>query len=127
MSAHGKSNDSSSRGLPLEAVNAPESIATTGVLCIKYFNRLTELLRASDHSKEFEPHLSAVAIYDEFGRFKVWAANIGALQPASRSSSLEYRLREATRVKDHVIKLLRDLNHSLTECECISMGLWGEK
>lgn len=123
MSAPNKSNDSSSRGLPLEAVNAHESIATTGILCVKYFNRLTELLRASDHSRSFESQLSAVAINDEFGRFKVWAANIGALQPASRSSSLEYRLREATRVKDHVIRLLRDLNHSLTECKCISMGL----
>lgn len=123
MSAPNKSNDSSSRGLPLEAANAHESIATTGILCVKYFNRLTELLRASDHSRSFESQLSAVAINDEFGRFKVWAANIGALQPASRSSSLEYRLREATRVKDHVIRLLRDLNHSLTECKCISMGL----
>ena len=123
MSAPDKSNDSSSRGLPLEAVNAHESIATTGILCVKCFNRLTELLRASDHSRNFESHLSAVAINDEFGRFKVWAANIGALQPASRSSSLEYRLREATRVKDHVSRLLRDLNHSLTECKCIYLGL----
>ena len=123
MSAPDKSNDSSSRGLPLEAVNAHESIDTTGILCVQYFNRLTKLLRASDHSTNFEPHISAVAIYDEFGRFKVRAANIGALQPASRSSSLEHRLREATRVKYHVIKLLRDLNHSLTECECIPIGI----
>ena len=127
MPALDESNDSSPRGLHLETANAHESIATTGILCLKYFNTLTELLRASDHSGDSETHLSAVAIQDEFGRFKVWAANIGALQPASRSSSLEHRLREATRVKNHVIKLLRDLNHSLTECECISMGLWGEK
>ena len=123
MSALDKSNDSSSRVLPLEAIDAHASIAATGLLCVKSFNGLTELLRTSDHSRNPEPHLSAVAIQDEFGRFKVWAANIGALQPASRSSSLEHRLREATKVKDHVIKLLRDLTHSLTECRCISTAV----
>ncbi len=123
MSAFDKSNDSSSRVLPLEAVDAHASIAATGLLCVKYFNRLTELLRASDHSRNLAPHISAVAIQDEFGRFKVWAANIGALQPASRSSSLEHRLREATKVKDHANKLLSDLSHSLTECRCISTAL----
>ena len=109
--------------LPLEAVNAHTSIAASGLLCVKYFNKLTELLRASDQPRDFELHISAVAIQDEFGRFKIWAANIGALQPASRSSSLEHRLREATKVRDHVIKLLRDLNHSLAECKFISKGL----
>ena len=123
MSATNKCNDSSSRMLPLEAVNAPSSIAASGLLCVKYFNRLTELLRASDQPRDFESHIPAEAIQDEFGRFKIWAANIGALQPSSRSSSLEHRLREATKVKDHVIKLLSDLNHSLTECEFISKGL----
>ena len=123
MLALDKSNDSSSRSLTMEAVNAHASIAATGLLCVKCFNRLADLLRASDHSRDFERHISAVAIQDEFGRFKVWAANIGALQPGSRSSSLEHRLREATKVKDHVIKLLRDLNHSLTGCKCISTGL----
>ncbi len=107
----------------LDAANAHASIAATGLLCVKYFNRLTEVLQASDHSRKFEPHISAVAIQDEFGRFKVWAANNGALQPVSRSPSLEHRLREAPKVKDHVIKLLRDLNHSLTGCKCISTGL----
>lgn len=115
--------DSSSRMLPLEGVNAHASIAASGLLCVKYFNRLAELLRASDQPRNFESHISAVAIQDEFGRFKIWAANIGALQPASRSSSLEHRLREATKVKDHVIKLLSDLNHSLTECKFSSKGL----
>lgn len=123
MLALDKSHDSSSRSLTMEAVNAHASIAATGLLCVKCFNRLADLMRASDHSRDFERHISAVAIQDEFGRFKVWAANIGALQPGSRSSSLEHRLREATKVKDHVIKLLRDLNHSLTGCKCISTGL----
>ena len=56
MLALERRNDSSSRALSLDTVNAHASIAATGLICVKYFNRLTELLRASDHSRDFEPH-----------------------------------------------------------------------
>lgn len=56
-------------------------------------------------------------IGDNFGRFKIWARNIGALQQSTLSTSLEYRLREAPRVITQVAELLEDLVETLEEGE----------
>ena len=119
MSTLEGNNDSTSGVLLLEAGNALASITATAVLCVQSLNRLTELLRDFDRSRNFKPYISAVAVNGEFDRFKLWTANIRHAQPASRPPS-EFR---KALVKDHVVKLLRDLNHALTECEYMSTGL----
>jgi hypothetical protein len=60
-------------------------------------------------------NISAAALEDELGRFRVWAGNIGAIQRGH--SSLEYRLREAPIVLESVLKLLEELCRSLDERE----------
>lgn len=52
-------------------------------------------------------------IIDEFGRFKIWASNIGAHR--SGRSSLDYRLRDASHIQKRVLELLEDLGQSLEE------------
>lgn len=113
MSALEGNNDTSSGVLPSEAGNAPASITAARVLCVQSFNRLTELLRDSDRSRNSAPYISAIAIDGEFDRFKLWEANIRDVQHGFRAPSE----RRKAIVKDHVIMLLRHLNGFLTDCQ----------
>ena len=54
-------------------------------------------------------------IQDELGRFRVWAGNIAAHRPSHSRRSLEYRLRDSSRLRDTVLSLLRDLKRALDE------------
>ncbi|KAM4057288.1 hypothetical protein HRG_004113 [Hirsutella rhossiliensis] len=47
-------------------------------------------------------------------RFKLWAGSLGAHRP-SGSRSLEYRLRDASFIRNHIISLLRDLYRTIDE------------
>ncbi|KAI0877118.1 hypothetical protein GGS24DRAFT_488134 [Hypoxylon argillaceum] len=52
-------------------------------------------------------------ILDEFARFKLWAGNIGAHRTGR--SSLEWRLRDASHLRDLVVNLLTDLKNALQD------------
>ena len=51
--------------------------------------------------------LSSTSWTDELGRLRIWAANIGAHQIGQ--SSLDFRLRDASHIKDQILSLLADL------------------
>ena len=123
MSALEGNNDSSSGAVPSEAVNAPESIAAARVLCTNSFNRLIELLRDPDRSRKSECYIPTELVESQLERFKLWEAKIRDVQHVSQSPS------EAKKAKERsaVMKKLRDLNHLLTECKCMSRDLRGEK
>jgi hypothetical protein len=87
------------------------TIASHGISCLQSFNRLTSLLQ--DPDSPFQDQVSPSVVLDELGRFRVWSGNIGALQEGP--ASLDYRLREASHVRQQVIKLLEDLNIALQE------------
>lgn len=57
------------------------------------------------------PVLDHEAVQDEFGRFRVWSGNLGALQKGH--SSLDYRLRDAPLLSAEVSKLLKELEENL--------------
>lgn len=46
-------------------------------------------------------------------RFKAWATNIAALQQPILQSSLDARLKEATDIRQRVLKILAELKNSL--------------
>ncbi|KAM0715189.1 hypothetical protein Q7P37_009654 [Cladosporium fusiforme] len=52
-------------------------------------------------------------ILDELGRFKVWRGNVAAHHPVHSRRSLEYRLRDASSLKETVLSLLEDLENAL--------------
>ncbi|KAL3467225.1 hypothetical protein BJX64DRAFT_283947 [Aspergillus heterothallicus] len=52
---------------------------------------------------------------DELGRLRVWAANIGAHQ--ADQSSLDYRLRDASHIKNQVMAVLSGLNDLLIDID----------
>lgn len=60
------------------------------------------------------------ALQDEFGRFRVWAGNLGALQKGH--SSLDYRLRDSPLLLDETIKLLDELETNLSEAFAVVTG-----
>ncbi|CAD6579307.1 MAG: hypothetical protein ASARMPREDX12_009124 [Alectoria sarmentosa] len=94
------------------------AIADRSRQCVRSFGRLAEF--AQQNVGGYESQVSITTVSDEFGRFKIWAGNIGALQEDSRS--LDYRLREASQVRDQVTKILQDLEFSLHECIAIVSG-----
>ncbi|KAJ0417767.1 hypothetical protein BJY00DRAFT_315559 [Aspergillus carlsbadensis] len=52
---------------------------------------------------------------DELGRLRVWAANIGAHQ--NGQSSLDYRLRDASHIRQQTVEVLRGLERLLTDLD----------
>ena len=90
-----------------------ESIRRCHDHCFRAFKDLyTALTRETEHQKELSPE----DVGDLFGRFNVWAGNIGAGQRGQ--ASLDFRLREATSIKQHVVGTLQYLLESLENGEC---------
>ncbi|OCK80068.1 hypothetical protein K432DRAFT_453696, partial [Lepidopterella palustris CBS 459.81] len=56
---------------------------------------------------------SAFTLYDQRDRFKIWAGNMGALQDAQFTTSLDYRLREASRIRQELLESIPDIISSL--------------
>ena len=95
------------------AQDPDSTIASESKACIRSFEEICHIINnsKSQRPKDLSPH----AILDEFGRFRVWAGNIGALQ--SGTSSLDRRLRKASHVQRQVLQLLNDLNYTLRESQ----------
>lgn len=58
----------------------------------------------SSHDRELD------AIDDARGRFNVWAANLGALQPPNSPKSLDFRLKDAELMRSSVVSGLERLS-----------------
>jgi hypothetical protein len=91
------------------------AIAKLGSACQELFESLTEIL-AGEHGHKNPESLFSEAFYDQLGRFRLWAANIGAL--SFGRASLDYRLRDAEYLQQNVLSLLTDLKESLEEGQC---------
>jgi hypothetical protein len=96
---------------PLPDQHSPETIALHVDKCLKIFNTLCEIL--SRPYAPFHDQIQLSDVRDEFGRFRIWSGNIGAHRTGR--SSLDYRLRDASHIRQRVISLLQDLNEILQE------------
>ncbi|KFX93014.1 hypothetical protein V490_05038 [Pseudogymnoascus sp. VKM F-3557] len=97
------------------------SVATAQVAtsaCLEAFGALRTHLQAA--KPELAAQVSDADIEDEFGRFRLWAANIGALSRGH--SSLDYRLRDAPVVLEGASKLLSELQKELYETCLVLSG-----
>jgi len=88
------------------------SIAQHVNVCL---TRLKEVRRHSLESEEQERLLE-----ESLARFKIWTNNIGAHRKGD--SSLDYRLRDASHLKEQVISLLDDIQRGLSDLEAILTG-----
>ncbi|KAI0968601.1 hypothetical protein F4678DRAFT_474357 [Xylaria arbuscula] len=59
-------------------------------------------------------------IRDEHTRFRIWTGNIGAHRVGM--SSLDYRLRDSSHIRDHIVRLLKDLRSSVEDVIAILSG-----
>jgi hypothetical protein len=94
-------------------VSLASPIATHGQACARHFDELCALF--DDEERQFIYEISQLQVGDSYGQFKIWASNIGALQPIQSASSLDYRLREVPKVSKQVVALLQDLNDALED------------
>ena len=79
-----------------------DSIATSIIETLKSFNDFIDSMR--DPSTSNVEGLSIGRWEDELGRLHMWAANIGAHRIGQ--SSLDYRLRDASHIRQQILKLL---------------------
>lgn len=82
-------------------------------------DRLNEVAN-SDSISSLEEEVPVHAWTDELGRFRVWAANIGAHQQGL--SSLDYRLRDASHIQSQIFRLLTALEESLIDLDDLTSG-----
>jgi hypothetical protein len=85
------------------------SISSLLIECLGLFNAQVARDELVAHDAEVPQSLWL----DELGRLRVWAANIGAHQIGQ--SSLDYRLRDASHIKDQIIRLLERLQRLLLD------------
>ncbi|KAK1848134.1 hypothetical protein CCHR01_09250 [Colletotrichum chrysophilum] len=95
-----------------------EGIKDVVVGVLTGFNRLSKSIQESDDASlrtSLPPKID-----DELARFKVWAGNSGAHR--NGRASLEHRLREASHVRQQVLRLLSGLKDSLEDAADIMNG-----
>jgi hypothetical protein len=97
--------------LDLIGLPTASTIASRYNTCATSFTWLNQLCIKPDYN--YAEQVAPSAVQDEFGRFRVWAGNIGAHRTGR--VSLDYRLREASHMYQRVTELLDELNTTLKE------------
>lgn len=85
---------------------------------VRSFQTLVNALVTSD--ARWKEQIDREALEDEFGRFRVWSGNLGALTKGH--SSLDYRLRDSPLLSGNALRFLEDLNNNLNEALAIASG-----
>ncbi|MCJ1367248.1 hypothetical protein MMC16_006380 [Acarospora aff. strigata] len=86
------------------------------IACLRAFGSLNERFQTKEIlNGPYRDNLALSGLPDELGRLRIWTANIGAHQ--RNQSSLDYRLRDASHIRDQIIKLLSSLQCSLQDIE----------
>ena len=83
------------------------TIYTQALACHENLESFCRILPLSPYKA-----LENVAL-DELGRLKIWAANLGAFQDRSSSSSLDSRLQNAERMRSSVLAGISRLNDAI--------------
>jgi hypothetical protein len=120
-------SDVSKDSVDVVIVKAELSICDLAVLCYKGLETLLETTFEQEspqlHQRVlllFQPLncrksvLTLADIRDGFEQFRVWTRNIGVF--ATDNLSLDFRLKEATDVKDGILSLLHSMLLDLEEC-----------
>lgn len=93
----------------------PPDIAFEAKRVDSLFQQLTEAIHQSDLHNETSHGISKSEASDTFGRYRIWAGNIGAFQHIESKSSLAYRIRDAPKIAAQIADLLDDVAESLDD------------
>jgi hypothetical protein len=80
--------------------------------CIISFEDLSFNLK-NQEDEVLKLQLRPEAVDEQLGRVRVWAANVGAHREGKMS--LDHKLREASHIREKIIEMLVELQHSLNE------------
>jgi hypothetical protein len=94
------------------------SIASVFTVCLRSFERVVAF--STNQRGTFSDQVSPSHLEDQLGRLRVWAGNIGAHKVGK--ASLDYRLREASHIKERIIRLLSDLEIAIEDAKAIICG-----
>jgi len=101
-----------------EARGGGTSIAQRVLDCLESYRSVDkDLVTAGPHIKIKMP---SDGLRDEFGRFRVWSGNVGSHKKGR--CSLDYKLREASHIRERVIELLQNKFLVLGEIRAIVVG-----
>ena len=99
------------------ALSSP--ISSLSKECAALYHELLESLRKStpDQATEngFDRDETLLTAQDARSRFKAWGNSIAAFQDIGLKSSLDARLRDATDIRSRILKVLVDLQKSLSD------------
>ena len=88
------------------------SISTAFAQCFNHFKELLAKMR-EEPAANMAIILRPTLWEDELGRLRLWSANIGAHQTSQ--SALDFRLRDASHIKNQIVKLLQGLHQILQD------------
>ncbi|KAF2658684.1 hypothetical protein K491DRAFT_652646, partial [Lophiostoma macrostomum CBS 122681] len=94
------------------------SIARHVQLCFNSFHDARADLAKAEDTIRYK--MQPWNINDEMGRFRLWCGNVAAHRTGR--SSLDYRLREASHIRDRVVELLKNLESVIQEAKEIISG-----
>lgn len=80
-------------------------------VCSRSFDQLRDIVRITPADSSSGNYITKPLVHDETGRFRVWLGNVGAHRIGR--VSLEYRLRDATHMRESVLDLLKDLEENV--------------
>lgn len=89
--------------------------------CILTFK---DLINTTQHPvRNFGDQIPLEDVKEEFSKYKVWAGNVGAAHSGKRYEiSLDYRLREASFLRDQVLSLMKVLKENLKNATLLVRG-----
>ncbi|PQE04840.1 ankyrin repeat protein [Rutstroemia sp. NJR-2017a BBW] len=103
-----------------------EGIFDRSIDCLERFRDSIKLLKDTDPSMAvthgYDLEFSLFTMQDAFAHFRAWGNNIAAFQHGTLRSSLQFRLKEASEIRQRILKILGNLQVSLYEATLIISG-----
>ncbi|KAF1833831.1 hypothetical protein BDW02DRAFT_648127, partial [Decorospora gaudefroyi] len=98
-----------------------ELISSAHARCFFAFESLIRALKQP--ARDFQDQISPRDVHNEFDKYTIWAGNVGAAHSRKRYEiSLDYRLREASFLREQVSKLLSTLEEKVSTAAGLIRG-----
>jgi hypothetical protein len=98
-----------------------ELVSSAHARCFFAFESLIRALKQP--ARDFQDQISPREIQNEFDKYTIWAGNVGAAHSGKRYEiSLDYRLREASFLREQVSKLLSTLEEKISTAAGLIRG-----
>ena len=98
-----------------------ELVSSAHARCFFAFESFIRALKQP--ARDFQDQIPLTDIHNEFDKYTVWAGNVGAAHSGKRYEiSLDYRLREASFLKERVLKLLSTLEERVSTAAGLVRG-----